>query len=214
MTTFVDFRPRFLERFPLLRTWVQPLQRFVALSLSLFVILVVLRVYEFLVVSKEHSMPENSLSLFFQAIGYDAILLLLFSGLLLIPYLLLSSGRQRAGSTFYGAAALLFVMADVGLLQYFFVTFVPLGADLFGYSLQDSRLTVSSSGGFSLLTIVPFLAAIGLVWAAIVFLARKKAFAQSYDEARATCKKLLKNGPNYHDIRTLLGKNVCLGKTI
>ena len=168
----MDLRPKILERFPLLQKAVNPLHRFVALTMSLFFVFVLLRIYEFLLIGNEHAMPENSLRLFVQAIGYDVILLLKFSGILLIPYLLLSLKHQRAGTMFYGSAALIFLVLDIALLQYFFVTFVPLGADLFGYSLHDIQLTVSSSGGFSLMTIVPFVVGIGFVWAALVFSAR------------------------------------------
>ena len=36
--------------------------------------------------------------------------------------------------------------------------------------------------------------------------ARETASSQNYDEARTICRKLLRNGPNYHDVRTLLGR--------
>lgn len=168
----MDFHLNIPKRFPFLQRLVNPLRRFVALNMSLFVVFVLLRIYEFLAISNEHAMPENSLRLIFQAMGYDVVLLMLFSGLLLIPYLLLSLMHQRAGTLFFGAVALFFVTLDIALLQYFFVTFVPLGTDLFGYSLKDIQLTISSSGGFSLLTIVPFLVGVGLVWAVLAFSAR------------------------------------------
>lgn len=134
----------------------EPAGRFVALNLMFLIVLIFLRVYEFVLVGNAHAMPESVLGLFFLAIWYDAILHFVFAGILVIPYLVFSLLKPRLATIMYVTCALLVVVIDLALLQYFAVTFTPLGADFFGYSWNDINTTVSSSGGFSLLTIVPF----------------------------------------------------------
>ena len=163
---------RILERIPFLRKFIQPCQRYVSLNLAFFVILILLRCYEYLAVGGAHALPEDSFHLFLLSAWYDFILLLLMAGLLAIPFLALSLLKPRAGVIFYGTITLLFSVSDVALLQYFAVTFTPLGSDLFGYSWRDIQLTVGSSGGFSLWTMIPFAAAIALAIGATLLSAR------------------------------------------
>ena len=161
-----------IQRYPFLQKASRALPRFLSLNLCFFALLFLLRLYEFLLIGKAQALPENSLHVFFVAVEYDLVLLLLLSALLLLPFLLFSLRSLRAGTIFFGVAILLFVVVDLALLQYFSVTYVPLGADLYGYSIRDIQLTLRSSGGFSILTVVPFIAGAGLVWGTVVLSSR------------------------------------------
>jgi lipoteichoic acid synthase len=163
---------RILERIPFLKRLIQPSQRYVSLNFAFFIVLILLRCYEYLAVGDAHALPENSFQLFLLSLWYDFVLLLLMAGLLAIPFLALSLLKPRAGVIFYGTITLLCAIIDVALLQYFAVTFTPLGSDLFGYSWRDIQLTVSSSGGFSLWTVLPFAATIALAIGATLLSAR------------------------------------------
>jgi lipoteichoic acid synthase len=163
-----------LKRNPTIQSIVRLTRRYASLNLAFFIVLILLRCYEFIAIGAIHELPEHSFRLFLLSLGSDFIVLLVLSGFLFLPYLALSFLKPRAGLIFHGSVLLLFAIADVALLQYFAVTFTPLGADLFGYSWHDIQLTVRSSGGFSLLSILPFGLVVLLTIAALMFSGRIK----------------------------------------
>lgn len=151
-----------------------PAERFVALNILFFLLLVFLRIYEFVVIGNAHAIPGNAFHLFFLATWYDFVLHLVFACVLVIPFVGLSLLKPLLAKVFYAVCTLLAIVGELALLQYFAVTFTPLGSDLFGYSWNDIKLTLSSSGGFSLFTIVPFMVFGALVLGVIVVASRTK----------------------------------------
>ena len=146
---------------------VKKLRPFIALQGVLAAVLVLCRVYEFAATALNHPMPDGVAGLFLAALVLDLAYVLSYSLLLLLPYLAISYFSERAAVTTLGIVDLLNVIGTLLLDQYFFVTFVPLGADLFGYSWSDILTTVRSSGGYGFATIVPFLIFLG---AAVILL--------------------------------------------
>ena len=65
------------------------------------------------------------------------------------------------------------VIAQVILIQYFNTSLVPLGADIYGYSIADIKQTVGASGGINVFIILLILVLITLVMAALRVLPRR-----------------------------------------
>ena len=65
------------------------------------------------------------------------------------------------------------LLVQVSLSQYFVRTLVPLGADLWAYSMADIRQTIGASGGIGIPVIAGFVVLILLVVTAFLFLPKK-----------------------------------------
>ncbi|MGA7161259.1 MAG: sulfatase-like hydrolase/transferase [Bacteroidota bacterium] len=150
------------------------LRSFMSMQLAFASLLLPLRVYEFVGAGMSNSMPEGIVLLFISALGLDIFFFAKWSLIVLLPYLVISLLRESLAKTLLIIASTIFVAAYLMLDQYFFVTFLPLGSDLFGYSWSDIQLTVGSSGGFGLLTILPFLIFIGATVMILVFFGKRK----------------------------------------
>lgn len=90
--------------------------------------------------------------------------------LLLLAWPLASLPGRRAALLAVGALWSLFLLLQAGLEQYYLAARVPLGADLFGYSLAEIRTTVGGAGaaigaaGWAGLSLPVLLLWVGLVW--------------------------------------------------
>jgi phosphoglycerol transferase MdoB-like AlkP superfamily enzyme/tetratricopeptide (TPR) repeat protein len=158
-----------VQRTPFAHKLAGPASQFAALNISLFVVLALMRVYEFVLVSSSHALPQDALMLLLEGVGYDVIILMVYAAVLLIPYLAVYLYSPKAARALYISVTLLALVTYLVLIQYFAVTFIPLGSDLFGYSWHDIQLTVKSSGGFGVLTVLSFLAFIGLaLWLLLI----------------------------------------------
>ena len=93
--------------------------------------------------------------------------------LLSLPLLAIRSPRAR----WLGLAALwsLFIVVQSLLDQYYQVAHVPLGADLFGYSLAEIRTTLSGGGGLGLRGLLALLAPLLVLWLGLWWWARRDA---------------------------------------
>ncbi len=152
---------------------VQKLRPFVTLQGALAAVLVLCRAYEFAATALNHAMPDGTAGLFLAAVFLDFAFVLTYSLIVILPYLAIAYFAKRAAVTLLGIFALLIVLGTLLLDQYFFVTFVPLGADLFGYSWSDILTTVRASGGYGFATIVPVVILSG---AAVLFLRYAKKY--------------------------------------
>ena len=137
---------------------------FTAISVSLFPVLVLLRAYEFTLTRQLHALPDGMVMLTFQALRGDAGVVLWTAAILVLPILALAQWSARAAVQLHRALLVALVIVSVALVQFFTVTFVPLGADLFGYSPRDLRETVMSSKGVGIASLVGFVAFAVLAW--------------------------------------------------
>ncbi|QIA08651.1 LTA synthase family protein [Draconibacterium halophilum] len=125
---------------------VRTLRRFISLSFILAGIILFVRLYEMVITSNYYSYPPGSFSSLLLGIKYDIILYLRVSAVLMIPFLLLGLFSQKAARVFFISASVFLVLGDMLLLKYFSTAGVPLGADLFAYSIEEINQTVQSSG--------------------------------------------------------------------
>ncbi|WP_319481537.1 sulfatase-like hydrolase/transferase [uncultured Draconibacterium sp.] len=125
---------------------VRTLRRFISLSFILAGIILFVRLYEMIITSNYYNYPPGSFSSLLIGIKYDIILYLRVSAVLMVPFLLLGLFSQKAARVFFISASVFLVLGDMLLLKYFSTAGVPLGSDLFAYSIEEINQTVQSSG--------------------------------------------------------------------
>ena len=80
--------------------------------------------------------------------------------------------HRRTARIFLIILSVLLLIIQVALSQYFTTTLVPLGADVWGYSWNDIKLTVGAAG-IKISMILIFVAFIALTIAALIYIPRK-----------------------------------------
>ena len=125
---------------------VRTLRRFISLSFILAAMILLVRLYELVITYNFYNYPPGSFSSLLIGIKYDIIMYLRISAVLMIPFLLLGLFSQKAARVFFISASIFLVLGDMLLLKYFSTAGVPLGSDLFAYSIEEINQTVQSSG--------------------------------------------------------------------
>ena len=148
---------------------------FARLSLALLPVLWLVRVYELVVVQRTHALPEGLAGVLLRGAWSDLLFTLWVAAVLTVPLLLLGRGAPRIARVTHRVLLLLLTIVAVALAQYFAITFVPLGADLFGYSWSDIVETTRSSTGIGFTTIIPFAAFAAVSWFATAAALRVRA---------------------------------------
>lgn len=81
--------------------------------------------------------------------------------------------HRKAAHVFFIVVSVLLVLIQASLSQYFVTTLVPLGADLWSYSVADIKQTIGASGGIKIPTIIGFVALLSLVLSGLIFLPKR-----------------------------------------
>jgi uncharacterized sulfatase len=124
------------------------LKSFVLLSIGLFVIFLLIRLFDFLLIGTG-SILDSLLS--------DIIFFLYIIFIPGVLFILVSLISNKAARIFYYIFAVLISAGYLMLLFYFSKSAVPLGSDLFGYSLSEISHTISASGGIGIMPIISFI---------------------------------------------------------
>ena len=93
--------------------------------------------------------------------------------ILLIPYLLIYVFSKKSASIFFIFSATVLLLLQLALIQYFNKSMVPLGADLFAYSIADIKQTLGASGGASILQIGAFIFLIALSLLVFIYISKR-----------------------------------------
>ncbi|MBD8880027.1 LTA synthase family protein [Rhodanobacter sp. 7MK24] len=101
------------------------------------------------------------------------VLLRVMPILLLLSLPLLALRRERLRLVALAVLWSLFIVAQVGLNQYFQVAHVPLGADLFGYSAAEIRTTLSGDTPLDPRSMLAYALPLLLLWGGLYMGARK-----------------------------------------
>ncbi|OYY22433.1 MAG: hypothetical protein B7Y69_06675, partial [Sphingobacteriia bacterium 35-40-8] len=80
-----------------------------------------------------------------------------------IPYTAIYQLHQKGANWCLKAAFFVLILMQIFLSQYFLTTLVPLGADVWGYSFAEIKLTVGASGVLNFWTIVLILAVVAFI---------------------------------------------------
>ena len=144
------------------------------LSLALLLALVTGRLTELSAVLMTTEVPRDVGTVIAVALRSD---LLLFLELLVFLLPLFLACRtivrgKRADVWVYGGLGSLVLIGAVALSSYFLVSRVPLGSDLFGYSLSDILTTARGGYHFSALSVATLLLPLGVFWVALRILDR------------------------------------------
>lgn len=139
--------------------------QYARLSVVLAALLLAVRIYEQLLAGSAHRLPLSAVGAWLRAFGADLAFAAWVALVCALPVFVIGHVAPRLARHCYHAVIVVVVVVAAALAQYFAVTGVPLGADLFGYSWHDIRETIGSSGGTSLAGAVGllFFAALALV---------------------------------------------------
>lgn len=140
----------------------QSFKRFINLCLITIGLIVLIRFYEILIISRKAGYPSGSTIELLSGIRYDLLLALRVSLYLLIPFLLIDHYNRKYARIFFTTVVTIVVISEVLLLRYFATTRIPLGADLLGYTGEEIHQTVGASGELSFSSILPALLLGGL----------------------------------------------------
>jgi len=139
------------------------IKRYLTLSLAFFILLIFVRIYEYFYLRHTITMPQGSLKLEFLGIGHDFLMLLNLATLFLLPYLVLFLLSHRLSNFVFMTLIIVFIFAELALIQYLGTTSLLLGADLFGYSFDEVIKIISAGGGFSIATMIPLVISVLLM---------------------------------------------------
>ncbi|MFI5161059.1 MAG: LTA synthase family protein [Sphingobacteriales bacterium] len=145
--------------------------QFARLSVVWLIIILLLSVFELVYNGVVHQFPKN----FFGALGWSFLNDLFFWLKALIYifliYIPLNVFSQKFARAVYSAFIVIMAVLQLCLTSYFTTSLVPLGADLYGYSIKDIKQTVGASGGISLFDIIAFILIVAGTIATLWFLA-------------------------------------------
>jgi lipoteichoic acid synthase len=112
----------------------------------------------------------NSIKLIFFDFGIAALIVFLLS-----PFsLLLSELHFLIGKSLIYSIGFIVLLASLLLNKYYATTHLPLGSDLYGYSISDIKMIVSTSSDISFLSFWPIFLFVGVFIAAFRFLTIKE----------------------------------------
>ncbi|MBI5449843.1 MAG: LTA synthase family protein [Gammaproteobacteria bacterium] len=151
------------------------LLKFGNLSLALLPAFLAVRCVELAGVAMTSEIPADLATLIIRAFWSDLLFLLQLLVFLLPVFLLLRQvfrGR-RADLRCYGIVGSLVLAGYLILVNYFFVTRVPLGADLFGYSLADILVTARAGYQISMLSVLSFVVPFTVFWMVLMDVNRR-----------------------------------------
>lgn len=128
--------------------------RFFQLIFGLFLLFLFLRIFEYAFISLIHRLPQNSLTLAASGIFYDILFLLIICGYGILPFYVISYFKPGFAARIFVICSILASLCNLILIFYYSKSSVPLGIELFGYSVKEILHTVQTSGGINMFLIV------------------------------------------------------------
>jgi phosphoglycerol transferase MdoB-like AlkP superfamily enzyme len=146
---------------------------FLGHALVLLCLMLAARVFELCLDYSRHGSPVLWGKVILYGFTKDIAVFLHFALPVYAGYALLSLIHRKLAAILFSIFGILYLFVQVALSQYFVTTLVPLGADLWGYTLADIRQTVGASGGINLTAVIIFVILFIITLAAFIFLPRK-----------------------------------------
>ncbi|KAA2240205.1 LTA synthase family protein [Chitinophaga agrisoli] len=131
-----------------LHQWIPAFNRFLLCSCLWLGLIVLLRAADLLGLWLGGKLPSLPIAVAGHALATDVLTLFCILRWIVIPYLLLYMfiSRKIADTIFFLLMGL-YAITSLLLIMYFRQTAIPLGADVFGYTWDDIRLTVGAAAG-------------------------------------------------------------------
>ncbi|SDC78926.1 uncharacterized sulfatase [Algoriphagus faecimaris] len=127
-------------------------------------LMILLRVLEIYMIFDNHVINLKPSEILIAGLFQDLGWLLYLTGLLLMIYFPISLLSAKLGKVILLVLLTTLTIAQAGLIFYFTKTLVPLGKDLFAYSMDDLILTISSSGQLNFWTVTGSILALALIF--------------------------------------------------
>jgi len=150
------------------------IKRFLTINTVFFLLLFLVRIYEYFYLRNTITLPLGSLKLELAGMGYDVLMLLNLSAWLFFPFMVIYILSKHLANLISGFLLIFFILAEIALIQYLGTTSLLLGTDLFGYTFDEVIQIISASGGFSFTTILLIVGCIALMVSLLIFSNRLK----------------------------------------
>jgi uncharacterized sulfatase len=134
---------------------------FTRLSMVWLMIIFVLSLFELTYNGLVHQFPKNFAGVIFWTFLNDLFFWLKCQIYLFVIYAILHLFSQKLARITYAVFIVLMAVIQLGLISYFTTSLVPLGADVYGYSIKDIKQTIGASGGISFIEIIGFIIILG-----------------------------------------------------
>lgn len=123
---------------------------YLPLAAGWLLMLIILRTVDFIHNGIVHQYPAQPGYIFLLSLLNDLVFFLKASLVFAVLYMLLYLAGKRMADTVIIMLSIMATLVSFSLMQYFSVSFVPLGADLYGYTLSDIKQTIGASGGINI----------------------------------------------------------------
>lgn len=160
--------------YPVLEKLKRSIVFFLKCSLALFATMIFVRLLEYTYIAVKGQLPANFFWLALRALVFDFIFLMKSLPVLYLPYLLFYFSFNTKKHIFISTGIIFssYILIYLLLLKYFFTALVPLGADLYGYSVDDVSATVAGSLNIDFFTVIIFILPFVLLWFALRYVDR------------------------------------------
>ena len=165
--------------YPFLKKIEKCISLFINLSVAFLIALIIIRLFELTYIIGVNATPEDFTKIIGEAAIYDLLFFFKIIPFFFIPFLIVffGTGIKNAAFLAFGVIGSIFILMYFVLIKYFSVALVPLGADLFGYSINDIKQTVSGSFVISSISIIAILIILSIFWVVLIHLNKKKIIA-------------------------------------
>jgi len=133
---------------------------------ALLIAFLALRIVEFMYISMTNNPPRDLWNVIMQALLFDVVSFPAMLPYLFIPFVLIyfSAGTMKYRYWIYFVGGSIVIILYATLIKYFATALVPLGADLFGYSMKEIKETVRGGITFDTISIVLFIIPLIVFW--------------------------------------------------
>lgn len=155
---------------------------FVGLSSALLIAFFAARAMEFIALSLASNLPGDILNVIAKALLFDSLSFLKILPVLFVPFYIVCLGARTAKARYraYGVIGSIALVLYAILIKYFATALVPLGADLFGYSLKDIGATIRGGATVDVLSVFLFMLPMVLFWTCLTFLRTRVSIRPAY----------------------------------
>ena len=143
---------------------------FFNLSIALILSMMFVRVLELINISSSNNFPVDNYKVIALALFFDFVFFLKIIPFLFLPFLIFFLFKKSSYNIwvfgFLGSLLLVFYLL---LIKYFQTALVPLGADLFGYSIAEINVTIAGSTKTDFTAIFTTIFVLALFWTLVFF---------------------------------------------
>lgn len=142
-------------------------------AMVLLLLLVFARAFELIYDITKHGVPKLLGKVIVTGLAKDLAFFLQMGALGYVLFAAFYLIHKKLAHVMYLITAVMVLLIQFSLSQYFITTLVPLGADLWSYSLADIKQTVGAAGGIQTPMIITLVVLLALIIAAFIFLPRR-----------------------------------------